>query len=697
MKTALIICLLGVFSNYLEAQTSQHFCGTDHVNRKTLEENPWLQDVNKQLEEFTQNYIQSHRNQNDNQRSRNGQRYIIPVVFHVVHNYGEEYISDEQIYDGLRMLNEDFRKRNVDTSSIVPAFKQIAADCEIEFRLPTRDPKGKPTNGINRYQSNTTYSGSDDVMIQGWPRDMYMNVYLVNSFEQQGLIGYTRIPANLEGINGLVDGIVILHTAIGSIGTARQNINRSLTHEVGHWLNLLHTWGQTNEPGVSCGDDGVFDTPITRGDFSCNLNKQFCTPSVVENTQNHMDYASCPRMFTEGQKLRMHAALNSNVSGRNNLWSDYTLNYTGAATSTNVNTAPPVADFHIPNKTTCVGEAITIKDFSWRGPINNWEWEFENATPNISNDQNPTVTFNRSGWQKVSLKVTSSNGQSTKVDEQFIFVKDRTIESFTENFENAEFVNNNYIAENYANNESKWQLTNSASHTGGLSFVLNNFDVDIYDIDAFTTPEYDLSGSNVADLNFKYSLATRASFSEDIKDRLRIFYSIDCGKTWRVFFNQSGVSLITAGNFNQTFIPTLENQWAQLSVPIPNSALNNGTAIFKFEFTRDKFSNNIYIDDINVDDVYTTIENKSFSNITLNVFPNPNKGNFTLSFNNPTPINGTIQVYDMIGKMVYEGNQFFSAGEQKVSINKNFTSGIYQLSLLMGKERLQKKIQIIGE
>jgi PKD repeat protein len=697
MKTALIICLLGVFSNYLVAQTSQHFCGTDHVNRKTLEENPWLQDVNKQLEEFTQNYIQLHRNQNDNQRSRNGQRYIIPVVFHVVHNYGEEYISDEQIYDGLRMLNEDFRKRNVDTSSIVPAFKQIAADCEIEFRLPTRDPKGKPTNGINRYQSNTTYSGSDDVMIQGWPRDMYMNVYLVNSFEQQGLIGYTRIPANLEGINGLVDGIVILHTAIGSIGTARQNINRSLTHEVGHWLNLLHTWGQTNEPGVSCGDDGVFDTPITRGDFSCNLNKQFCTPSVVENTQNHMDYASCPRMFTEGQKLRMHAALNSNVSGRNNLWSDYTLNYTGAATSTNVNTAPPVADFHIPNKTTCVGEAITIKDFSWRGPINNWEWEFENATPNISNDQNPTVTFNRSGWQKVSLKVTSSNGQSTKVDEQFIFVKDRTIESFTENFENAEFVNNNYIAENYANNESKWQLTNSASHTGGLSFVLNNFDVDIYDIDAFTTPEYDLSGSNVADLNFKYSLATRASFSEDIKDRLRIFYSIDCGKTWRVFFNQSGVSLITAGNFNQTFIPTLENQWAQLSVPIPNSALNNGTAIFKFEFTRDKFSNNIYIDDINVDDVYTTIENKSFSNITLNVFPNPNKGNFTLSFNNPTPINGTIQVYDMIGKMVYEGNQFFTAGEQKVSINKNFTSGIYQLSLLMGKERLQKKIQIIGE
>jgi PKD repeat protein len=700
MRKQLIIMFIALSMNMaLTAQTSFNMCGTDEANRKAIEENPWLNEVNEQLERFTQAYIQQHANQSigQNQRSRSGQVYIIPIVFHIVHNYGEEYLSDEQVYDALRMLNDDFRKRSSDTSSIAPAFREVAADCEIEFRMPTRDPRGNPTNGINRYQSMTTYSGSDDVMIQGWPRDMYMNVYVVNSFEQQGLLGYTRIPANLEGINGLRDGIVLLHNSLGSIGTGQSFINRTLTHEVGHWLNLLHTWGQTNEPGVACGDDGVFDTPITQGAFGCNLNQNVCTPGVIENVQNHMDYSGCPRMFTEGQKLRMQAALNSNVSGRNNLWSNYSLTYTGAGISDNTNTAPPVADFYIPNKTACIGEAITIKDFSWRGPITNWEWQFENATPSISKDKDPTVSFNASGWQKVTLKVTNNNGEDTKTQERFIFVREGNIQSFSESFEDADFVSANYIAENYANNESQWGLTDRASYTGGLSYMLNNFDVEIYDIDAFTTPEYDLSASFISDLKFKYSLATRASYPEDIKDRLRVLYSTDCGATWRVMLNQTGISLVTAGNFNQPFVPTQENQWAEISIPIPNLALNNGSAIFKFEFTRDKSSNNFYIDDINVEDTYTSVNNALAENININVFPNPSRGNFILAFDNSKAEIGIIQVYDMTGKLVFEENHSFSTGAQKYTVDTKFATGLYQLNLLLGKQSFQKKIQVIAE
>ncbi len=706
MKKLPMLLVAVVMNVHVFAQHAfQSSCGTDEANRKALEENPWLKEVNNQLEEFTKNYIQQYANQsqNQNQRSRSGQIYTIPIVFHIVHNYGEEYISDEQVYDALRMLNNDFRKRSADTASIVPAFKEIAADCEIEFRMPTRDPKGNPTNGINRYQSMTTYSGSDDVMIQSWPRDMYMNVFVVNSFERAGLIGYTRTPANLEGILGLKDGIVILHTALGSIGTGQASINRSLTHEVGHWLNLLHTWGQTNDPGVSCGDDGVNDTPITQGSFGCNLNQAICTPAtqvapgVIENVQNHMDYSGCPRMFTEGQKLRMHAALNSNVSGRDSLWSNYTLNYTGAGISDNTNTAPPVADFYIPNKSACVGETVTIKDFSWRGPITNWEWQFENATPAVSNDKNPTVSFNSTGWQKVTLKVTNNNGQDTKTQERFIFVRDGNVQSFYESFEDADYVGNNYIAENYANNKSEWVLTNKASYSGGLSFMLNNFDVDIYDIDAFTTPEYDLSASFISDLKFKYSLATRASYPEDIKERLRVLYSTDCGATWRVMLNQTGISLITAGNFNQYFVPSQENQWKELSIPIPNLALNNGSAIFKFEFTGDKFSNNLYIDDINIEDAYTSVNSALAENININVFPNPSHGNFILAFENSKVETGIVQVYDMTGKLVFEENHLFNTGTQKYTVDGKFSTGLYQLNLLLGKQSFQKKIQVIAE
>ncbi len=698
MTKQLFFALIAMFLLQTEmyAQVNIEKCGTDEANKKRMEEYPWIKDVNNQLEEFTKEFSQQRNGQN--QRSRNNV-YIIPIVFHIVHNYGPEYISDEQVYDAVRILNEDFRKRSADTSSIAPAFKDIAADIEIEFRLPLRDPRGNPTNGINRYQSMTTYNGSDDVKIQSWPRDMYLNVWVVNSFERQGLLGYTYIPASVEGIGGLIDGIVQIHTTVGSIGTgsAASGLNRTLTHEVGHWLNLLHTWGQTNEPGVACGDDGVFDTPITQGAFSCNLNQTVCTPGIPENVQNHMDYSGCPRMFTEGQKDRMLAALNSNVSGRNNLWSEYTLNYTGAALSNNTNTAPPIADFNLENKSVCVGQPITIKDFSWRGPITNWEWTFENATPSVSGDKNPTVSFNNTGWQKVSLTVTNANGTHTTVKENFIFVRDNFVQQFRENFEDATFVANNYVPENYANNESKWELTDKASYTGGLSYVLNNFDVEIYDIDAFTTPEYDLTSSFVSDLSFKYSLATKASYADEIKDRLRVFYSTDCGETWRVMYNEQGLQLITAGNTSQYFVPNREEQWREVRVQIPNLAFNNGSAMFKFEFTRDRYSNNLYIDDINLDDAYTSINEMSEENTNLSVYPNPTRGNVTVSLNIPSSENGNVKIFDMTGKLVFETQKSFSAGENKFSINEKLSSGIYQLNVLAGRNTFQKKLQIIAE
>jgi PKD repeat protein len=402
-------------------------------------------------------------------------------------------------------------------------------------------------------------------------------------------------------------------------------------------------------------------------------------------------------MFTEGQKDRMLAALNSNVSGRNNLWSEYTMNYTGAALSNNTNTAPPIADFNLENKSTCIGKPVTIKDFSWRGPITNWEWTFDNATPSVSNDKNPTVSFNNTGWQKVSLTVTNANGTHTTVKENFIFVRDNFVQQFRENFEDATFVANNYVPENYANNESKWQLTDKASYTGGLSYMLNNFDVGIYDIDAFVTPEYDLSASFVSDLSFKYSLATKAAYADEIKDRLRVFYSIDCGETWRLMYNEQGLQLITAGNTTQNFVPNREEQWREVRVQIPNLALNNGSAMFKFEFTRDRYTNNLYIDDINIDEAYTSINETSGKNTNLSVYPNPTRGNVTVSLNIPNSENGNVKIFDMTGKLVFETNKSFSAGENKFSINEKLSSGIYQLNVLAGKNTFQKKLQIIAE
>src|SRR5690606_5531838 len=150
---------------------------------------------------------------------------------------------------------------------------------------------------------------------------------------------------------------------------------------------------------------------------------------------NYMEYAYCDRMFTEGQKVVMHAALNSEVSKRNNLWKSSTLQFTGADVSQNVNTVPPIADFHTNNKAVCIGSQVNFRDHSWRGPITGWNWEFENATPSTSTDRHPTVAFNQSGWQRVTLTVTSDIGQDTKIEERYVYVQDGVARQFSEDFE----------------------------------------------------------------------------------------------------------------------------------------------------------------------------------------------------------------------------------------------------------------------
>ncbi|MCS6818738.1 MAG: M43 family zinc metalloprotease, partial [Chitinophagales bacterium] len=319
--TRLLLCLM-LFTFYGKAQ--EHFCGTDEMNRKAREADPSIIIFEDELNEVIRNYAE------EQQISDAGRDcpIIIPIVFHILHNFGRENISDGQILDQMRILNEDFNKRNRDTNLIVPVFKSIAANVGVEFRLARKDPDGNPTNGIIRIPAMQTYNGTDQAKLNPWPREKYLNVWVCNSMEQ-GVAGYAYLPPTVAGVLTDKDGIMILHNYIGSIGTGAPARSRALTHEVGHSLNLEHPWGRTNQPGVACGDDGVDDTPITKGATTCNLNQSDCQFGVIENVQNFMDYSYCSVMFTEGQKTRMLASLNSNISSRRNLWRCENLQATG--------------------------------------------------------------------------------------------------------------------------------------------------------------------------------------------------------------------------------------------------------------------------------------------------------------------------------------------------------------------------------
>ncbi|HEX4888366.1 MAG TPA: M43 family zinc metalloprotease, partial [Luteibaculaceae bacterium] len=344
----------------------------------------------------------------ENRNDKNEQVYIIPVVFHIVHAGGSENISDAQVQNAIDVMNQEFRKTNPAAANIDPYFASRAADSKIEFRLATIDPQGNCTNGINRYFDSRT-EGADDAIKNGrqWPTNKYLNVYTVRTIGS-GAAGYAYYPANN---NQARDGIVILHSYVGNIGTGSPGRQSAFTHEAGHYLNLAHTWGNSNTPGAAnnCGsDDGVTDTPLCAGSSVCNLNLNTCNDGTAndekDNIQNFMEYAYCYAMYTEGQKARMRAALTSTAGGRNNLWSEANL----AATGSNYTSAPVnlcKADFApSTNKPICQGNTVSFTDYSYNN-VSSWSWSFPGGTPSTSTERNPTVTYNTPGTYDVTLTV----------------------------------------------------------------------------------------------------------------------------------------------------------------------------------------------------------------------------------------------------------------------------------------------------
>jgi hypothetical protein len=239
----------------------------------------------------------------------------IPVVVHIVHRTAAENISDAQIHSQIEALNRDFRRLNPDVASVPAPFAPLAADARIEFRFAARDPRCQPTSGITRTRTSVTGFDSDDAVKfsasgghDAWPADRYLNIWVANL--DGGLLGYAQFP----GGPSATDGVVIAHDAFGTIGTAAAPFDRgrTATHEIGHWLDLLHIWG---DDGLGCsGSDNVADTPNQAGsNGGC---PQFPHVSCSNGPNgdmfmNYMDYTddACMFMFTAGQAARMDAAL----------------------------------------------------------------------------------------------------------------------------------------------------------------------------------------------------------------------------------------------------------------------------------------------------------------------------------------------------------------------------------------------------
>ncbi|MGP1463682.1 M43 family zinc metalloprotease [Tannerella sp.] len=251
---------------------------------------------------------------------------LIPVVVHVVYNNAAQNISDAQIHSQIQVLNEDFQRRNADKVNTPSAFSSVAGNANVEFKLAKIDPNGNPTEGITRTQTSVSaFSDNDNVKFSdmggcnAWNTKRYLNIWVCNLGDD--LLGYAQFPFEFQ-TKPNTDGVVIHYKHFGRDGSAESPYDkgRTATHEVGHWLDLRHIWG---DDGGSCsGTDNIADTPNQGGyNEGCPSfpKTDHCTntsPGVM--FMNYMDYTydACMNLFTKGQVERMRSLFDTQIGIR---------------------------------------------------------------------------------------------------------------------------------------------------------------------------------------------------------------------------------------------------------------------------------------------------------------------------------------------------------------------------------------------
>ena len=314
MKKTTFLLSLCIFYTFISDAQQVRRCGAAEYLSGLIANDPAVGQRRMQSEALMAQWTAAHAGE------RGRSVVTIPVVFHLLYNDTSQYLDDAVIHSQMDVINEDYRRLNADSGQTPIAFRAVAADCEIEFCLATRTPTGQLTNGIiHKFTTTSAFQNFDDPKFDAtggddsWDATRYLNIW-VAAFQNANFLGLGTFPNSVPLSS---DGIVVNYKACGRIGThlmTHYNKGRSLTHEIGHWLNLLHVWG---DDGGTCGmDDSVNDTPSQASEnYGCpayphtdNCSSTF--PGIM--FMNYLDYTDdeCMNIFTEGQKIRMLAALN---------------------------------------------------------------------------------------------------------------------------------------------------------------------------------------------------------------------------------------------------------------------------------------------------------------------------------------------------------------------------------------------------
>lgn len=704
MKQLIFTILLISQSFFTKAQTESFSpCGTTAYMEHLVKKYPNSTAKTAEIERFTQKWIAAQKEQD-----KESVLITIPVVVHVVHTLSnpESNISDEKIHSQIDILNEDFRRLNADASNTLPVFEPVAADMEIEFCLAQRTPNGLPTTGINRIPTEKEFfvTNDDDVKFAAtggadiWDATRYLNIWICNAITNGGtatVLGYGQFPGIIDSPE--TDGIVVAYQTVGNIppSSPGYTLGRTATHEVGHWLNLRHVWGN----GFGCiVDDLVEDTPFQSGPSGgCPLSANTCIDSpidYVDMVQNYMDYTDddCKNLFTQGQKDRARAVLT-----QGGLRHSITLSNAcepipiGATDAGLVSIIEPFGAGHCSNFSPIIEirnlgtEELFYVNISYA--INGGEPQttfWNGMLPQFETTQHtlPPIAVTGSGVvHDITITLSEPNLQpdfNPDNDEQsttFAVLTLGAAPPLSEGFEGVDFP----VADWEVINQDAsitFSQTNTAAHSGTHAVRIHNFNYPaVGAIDELILPDLDLTLIDNPALTFYQAYAL--TDATDTPETLEVLISTDCGESFSTLYQKTGNELSSLTS-NVNYIPNV-NEWRQETISLsPYSYVRNAMLVFRQTSGN---GNNLYIDDINIDTqiIPIGIDEQPQTGI-LKLYPNPVTTKVLLDVENAE--NETVEFF-ILNKMGQKMKFSQTRNGRQISLEvAHFPQGIYFLKMI---------------
>lgn len=643
-------------------------------------------------------HAKDHQNNFTAAQRTSGEIYTIPTVVHVVYRNTFQNLSDQEVQDGLDIMNEDFRRLNSDSINTMPQFLGVAADSEIEFCLANVDPDGNPTTGIVRvptdvqtfqYQGGsangvkfTSQGGSD-----AWPTDQYNNIWLCNLTST--LLGYSQFPNGTYA----TDGNVVDYAYWGYDISSNIPKGRTATHELGHWFGLRHIWGDGD-----CGaDDFISDTPRANdSNSSCSIGTNSCDEGygdLPDMLQNYMDYTvdNCVNLFSQGQADRMRSFLEpggfrdglvNNGKCQNLIKDDgalvdlfFPLN--DVLCSTDFEPILVIANNGTDNLTSLKIDVeidgVNSLTHEWIGNLAFAEYDTIVLSTVTADPGNHDVAFNISevnGSDDENLANNFSDASFTVVlQESFVLPQS---DGFETTFNNSVWDVTN------ANNDETFEITDNAAHFGDQSLILNNKQTTIAGrVDDLVTQNLDMTSYTNPELKFYYAHANKVNVGDD---EFYVLYTTDCGITFDTLFQRTGENFETGPDDNGTYIPA-SSHWDKVEVDL-SAYSNDDFANIYFRFVSG-LGNNFYLDDINVFgedptfDVISSVD-ESIKNFDLTLFPNPANDIVNIKYK-PTQ-DAVVNVYNAAGALKSSFQNENSTTNTLLDVSQ-FEPGIYYVEI----------------